>query len=374
MFKRFLCTLLTAAMLISVTACSSENGVTEDTGAQGSEAEITDTEMTEAGNQATEAAKTGDTKDTEAASCETTMTKIVCTIYPEYDWVREIIKGHESSFEVSLLMDKGTDLHSYQPTVEDISLISRSDIFIYVGGESDEWVEDALENTSNQNLTALNLMGILGDAAKEEELVEGMQGEEEPEVEEVTSGTDVEEEVEYDEHVWLSLRNARTFVKEIANAIAEKDPECADDVISNAEAYGEMLNKLDNQYMQMVDDVAGDTLIFGDRFPFRYMVDDYGLNYYAAFVGCSAETEASFETVAFLAEKLNEVGTKSVMVIEGSDGKIANTIIQTAGAKDCSVLTLDSLQSYQVKYTDEDKTYLQAMMGNMEVLRKALDY
>ncbi len=373
MFKRLIGILLTGAMIFSLSACSSGTNVTETTGAKSSE-----TETTEAGKSDTEVTDTEATESGVTESSETTMTKIVCTIYPEYDWVKEIIKGHESAFEVSLLMDKGTDLHSFQPTVADISLISQSDIFIYVGGESDKWAEDALKNTGNPNQKALSLMQILGDYAKEEEVKEGMEAEEEeaeeaPE-EELTTGTDGEEEVEYDEHVWLSLRNAKTFVSEIADSVAEKNPEISDDIRSNAEAYNEMLNKLDNQYMQMVDDVAGDTLIFGDRFPFRYMVDDYGLNYYAAFVGCSAETEASFETVAFLAEKLNEVGTKSVMVIEGSDGKIANTIIQTAGAKDCSVLTLDSLQSYQVKYTDEDKTYLQAMMGNMEVLRKALDY
>ena len=371
--KNFICLLLTAVMLISLTACSQSSGGTEKTETTGTETSESGASSTEAGDSDTEASTKDGSVTEDTGTGNTGATKIVCTIFPEYDWVKEIIKGHESDFELTLLMDKGTDFHSFQPTVADISLISECDIFIYVGGESDEWAEEALKNAGNPNLKALNLMEILGDAAKEEELKEGMESEEEEEDEDSSTGTDGEE-VEYDEHVWLSLRNAKTFVEEISNTIAEKDEDIADDILMNAEAYREMLNKLDNQYMQAVDDASGDTLIFGDRFPFRYLVDDYGLNYYAAFIGCSAETEASFETVAFLAEKVKEIGVKNVIVLENSDTKIADTIIQTSGVSDCSTLVMNSLQSYQLTYTDADETYLGIMTDNLAVLRQALDY
>ena len=294
--------------------------------------------------------------------------QIVATIFPEYDWVQNILGDDPAHAEVTLLLDNGVDLHSYQPTAEDILKISACDLFIYVGGESDSWVEDALQEAANKDMVVINLLDALGDQAKEEELVEGMEGEEEESAEE----EEEEEGPEYDEHVWLSLRNAAALVDIIAEALQSIDADNAEIYKENAGAYIEKLNALDAEYEAAVADADTTTLLFGDRFPFRYLVDDYGLSYYAAFVGCSAETEASFETVTFLARKVDELSLSAVITIEGNDHKIAETIIQNTAAKDQQILTLDSLQSVTAEEVQSGASYLSIMESNLEVLKQAL--
>lgn len=286
--------------------------------------------------------------------------QVVATIFPEYDWVRQIV-GESENVELTLLLDKGTDLHSYQPSADDMVKIATSDLFIYVGGESDDWVDDALESAGNPDRQVINLLETLGDAVKEEEIVEGMQAEAEE-----------EEESAYDEHVWLSLKNAEICCAAIADALASLDAENADTYAANAKAYIAQLTALDEAYAAAVSAAPVKTLLFGDRFPFRYLTDDYGLDYYAAFVGCSAETEASFETVVFLAGKVDELGLKHVMQIESGDGRIAQTIIQSTQAKSADVLTLDSLQSTTAQDVAAGKTYLGLMEENLNVLKQAL--
>ena len=291
--------------------------------------------------------------------------KIVATIFPEYDWVVNILGDNPGNADVTLLLDKGVDLHSYQPTAADILTVSTCDVFIYVGGESDEWVEDVFKEAVNKDMTVINLLDVLGDSVKEEEIAEGMQAEEE-ETEETS------EETEYDEHVWLSLKNASVFVKSISEAVQSKDPEHADVYKTNAEAYTDKLNNLDLQYRTAVSEAKGNTLLFGDRFPFRYLTDDYNLTYYAAFAGCSAETEASFETITFLAGKMDELSLPAVMTIEGSDGKIAETIIRNTKDKNQKILTMDSMQAATKKDVESGMTYLSVMEKNLEVLKEAL--
>ena len=295
-----------------------------------------------------------------------TKLQIVTTIFPEYDWVMNVLGDNPADAEVTLLLDNGVDLHSFQPTAEDILKVSTCDVFIYVGGESDSWVEDALKEAENGNMVVINLLEALGDSVKEEELVEGMQGEEEEEEE------GEEEEIEYDEHVWLSLQNASVLVNSISDALEKADPENAGVYEKNASAYIAQINALDEEYKAAVAEGGKDTLLFGDRFPFRYLVDDYNLNYYAAFVGCSAETEASFETITFLADKLDELGLPAVLTIEGNDQKIAQTIIQNTQTKNQKVLTLDSMQSVTAKDVEKGVTYLSVMESNLEVLKEAL--
>lgn len=290
---------------------------------------------------------------------------VVATIFPEYDWVMQILGDRAQNADVTMLLDNGVDLHSFQPTAKDIVTISNCDVFIYVGGESDEWVEDALAEAVNKDMVVVNLLETLGDAAKEEEIVEGMEAGEEEE------GEEGEEEAEYDEHVWLSLRNAQILTQAIADALAEVDTENGNVYQANASAYNEKLAALDAQYRQMAEAADCKTVLFGDRFPFRYMVDDYGIDYYAAFVGCSAETEASFETIAFLANRLNELGLKHVMTLEGNDGKLAQTVISTAG-NNADILTMDSMQSCTTKDVKAGVTYLSIMEKNLEVLTQAL--
>lgn len=289
---------------------------------------------------------------------------IVATIFPEYDWVRQIAGDRAENMDITLLLDNGVDLHSYQSTADDIIKISNCDMFIYVGGESDEWVHDALKEAVNKDMVVINLLDVLGNTVKEEEIVPGMEAEEEDE--------DEEDETEYDEHVWLSLKNASVLCRYIADKLCELDPSHEAIYSQNVNAYVEKLNALDAEYQSVVEQAPVKTVLFGDRFPFRYLVDDYGLSYYAAFVGCSAETEASFETIIFLANRVDELGLHAILQIESSDGSIARTVRDNTKTKDQSILTMDSLQSATSKDAANGVTYLSVMEENLSVLKDAL--
>ena len=294
-----------------------------------------------------------------------TKLSIVTTIFPEYDWVRQILGENQANVDLTMLLDKGVDLHSYQPSADDMVKVSKCDLFIYVGGESDTWVDDALKSAQNKNMKVINLLDVLGNSVKEEEQVEGMQAEEEEEEGE-------EEGPEYDEHVWLSLKNAKTLCSSIADVLCEIDSKNADVYKKNLNEYTKNLDALDKEYQQAVNGAKYDTLVFGDRFPFRYMVDDYSLKYYAAFVGCSAETEASFETIKFLANKVDELGVTTVLTIEDPKHKIAQTVVENTKEKNQGVLTLDSMQSTTSDDVKKGTTYFSIMENNLNVLQEAL--
>ena len=285
---------------------------------------------------------------------------VVATIFPEYDWVRNILGDRTADTELTLLMDSGVDMHSFQPSADDIIKIASCDLFIYVGGESDAWVEDALREAVNPDMVVLDLLDVLGTAAKEEAILEGMEAEE-------------EEEAAYDEHIWLSLKNAQTLCTAIADTLAELDPENAAVYAENSASYIKSLAALDTAYQATVDAAARRTMLFADRFPFRYLADDYGLSCYAAFPGCSAETEASFETIAFLSGKVDELALPVVLTIEGSDRRIAETIIENTAGKDQQILSLDSMQGITSADIDAGKTYLSIMEHNLEILSAALN-
>ena len=470
---------------------------------------------------------------------------VVCTIFPEYDWVKEIIGDHADNVDLTYLLDSGIDLHNYQPTADDIMKITSCDLFVYVGGESDEWVEDALANASNPDMKVINLMDVLGDSAKVEELKEGMQEDEhehehehktdfddsevkdrtlaewdgswqstypllldgsldevwehkaedddtmtaeeykkkyttayetdavtinikapeveyvtadktikadyeysgfyirtkddgskqarykfekksgdddaakyivfsdhniepsEPEhfhlysgndgfdtlveegthfptyypaelsaediVEEMTGGHDhshdhEEGEEEYDEHVWLSVKNAKVLCAEIEKNLEAIDPANASDYKANLDSYISKLTDLDNSFQTLVDGAAVKTLVFGDRFPFRYFVDDYGFDYFAAFIGCSAESEASFETIKFLSDKVKELSCDTVFTLENSNKDIANAIISNSGNKNIKIAELNSLQSVSKSDISSGASYISLMQKNYDVL------
>lgn len=501
--------------------------------------------------------------------------KVVTTIFPEYDWVKQIVGEKADNVELTLLLNNGVDLHSYSPSVKDIAKISEADIFIYVGGDSDEWVDEVLENVKNKNIKVINLVEVLGDKVKNEEVVEGMEhhhdhedghhhhhdehghdhhdehehhhehsheaahshpaeihehdikdrtlaefngewqslypilvsgeleeyvehqaeekGKSEKEMQKEieakwncgvklvkVSGNKItltyddgksvsgnysyagyavkkndegkitnvrykfessdknapkyvmfndhgfapaenvahfhfyfgnngfeefmdskvnsyfvdsklsahecedlllghnhdehhhHEEEEKDEHVWLSLRFAKILCAEICEALCEKDSANAETYKKNLAAYNAKLSALDEKYVAAVESARIKTVLFGDRFPFRYLVDDYNLKYYAAFAGCSAESEASFKTIVFLSEKVNELGLQSVCQIESGNGKIAKTIISNSKNKKAKVLTFDSLQSTTAKQIKKGATYYGAMEKNLEILKEAL--
>ena len=485
----------------------------------------------------TTAAATAAQAQTEAPA--KTKISVVTTIFPEYDWVREILGDKADNAEIALLLDNGVDLHSYQPTADDIIKISDCDLFVYVGGESDEWVDEALKNATNKDMKVINLLDVLKDTVKTEEAKPGMQAEEghnhgyshfddsdvqdrtlfdwdgdwqsvypylqegildevmkrkaengskpmeeyrayyetgyKTDVSQITidaesrtmcfvkngvavkatyeykgyqiydyasgsrgvryffeatggdadapkfvqfsdhgigpgkaahfhiysgndgfdalsqemdnwptyyptdmSGNEIKEDMleheekEYDEHVWLSLKNAEALVGAISNALQELDPDSKDTYAANADAYVQKLSALDAEYRKAVSAGTYKTVLFGDRFPFRYLADDYGLNYYAAFAGCSAESEASFETISFLAKKVDELKLPCVLIIEGAQHKIAETIVKNTAEKNQKVLTMDSMQSTTSQDVANGTTYLSVMEKNLDVLKEAL--
>ena len=321
---------------------------------------------------------------------------IVCTTFPQYDWVKNILGEEAEHFNVTLLLDNGVDMHSYQPAVKDIATAGSSDLFIYVGGESDTWVEDALKEAKNKDLKAINLMETLDNFVKEEEVVEGMQEERESlghshekpskEKQEQTQKESHEnsqeingqkeaadEEPEYDEHIWLSIRNAEIMVKNIEKAIEQLDSDNAKVYQNNAENYIKKLDTLDKQYANTIQNAKYKAILFGDRFPFRYMADDYDLKYYAAFAGCSAETMAGFETVTFLAKKADELRLPVILTIENSDGRIAEAVKSNTTKKNQKILAMNSLQSVTKEQIADGITYLQVMQENLSVLSEALN-
>ena len=372
-FSLFKCASVMCASLLFLTGCATSNSTNSSTSAS---VEASGESLDQSSSVA------------EDAKDPNKKISIVTTIFPEYDWVREIVGNHADKFEITYLMNKGVDLHSYQASAEDIAKVSSADLFIYVGGESDTWAEDAIAEATNKDMKVINLLNSLGSDVKEEEVVEGMAAEDEHDHDHSEEAKDHDhseedkdhdhdhdhdhakegEEVEYDEHVWLSLKNAQKLVMDIEADIQSLDPDNA----ANAQAYVKKLEELDKEYQKAVDESSVKYILVGDRFPFRYLVDDYGLKYSAAFVGCSAETEASFDTITFLAGKLDELGLKNVVTIENSNQKIAKTIIENTKNKDQGLLVLNSLQSVSQKDIDGGLTYLSVMKDNLEVLKKAL--
>lgn len=268
--------------------------------------------------------------------------KIVSTIFPAYDWVREILGEETDGVALSLLVKNGVDLHSYQPSAEDIVTISDCDVFLYVGGESDAWVQDALSASGKEDRVEIDLLEVL------------------------------EDDPEMDEHVWLSLENAEILCTHIEEKLALLCPEQAGTYAANLTAYMEKLHALDEQYRQMVEEAPRDTLVFGDRFPFRYLFDDYGIECHAAFTGCSAEAEVSFDTVISLAQKIDALQLPYVLVSETSDQTLAQTIIQSTKEKNQKILVLDSMQSVTEEQIDTGVTYFSVMEENLDVLGSAL--
>ena len=334
--------------------------------------ESTGSSEAESGSSVTESSSAA-----ESNSEETKKLSIVTTIFPAYDWVKQVV-GDNKNVEISFLIDKGVDLHSYQASAADIAKITDSDLFVYVGGESDDWAEDIIKE--NPNLKYINMVDSIGEAALAEELVEGMQDEEEHDHEgeehaheegehahEEGEHEDGEEEI--DEHVWLSIKNAETIVSAIEAKLAEIDPDNKAEYEKNANDYLAKLDELDKEYKDTLSSIQNKTIIVGDRFPFRYLVNEYGIKYYAAFKGCDAGSEASFETVKFLANKMDELNMSDIFIIDGSKGDLAKTIVDNTKDKNAKVLVLDSMQSTK---SSDNASYLDIMKKNLEVLKEVL--
>ena len=324
---------------------------------------------------------TGSVTASESTNQNKKTIKVVSTIFPIYDIVRNVVP--DENYELTLLLDSGIDIHNFSPTAKDILKIGEADLFIHIGGESDKWVDRTIESSQNKQIKTVNLMNELAAFVKEEEIVEGMQHEHEEHEDETHDEHEGEtheegeehehEEHENDEHIWLSIRNVKEMTRAIAKKLIEIDSENQNKIQENANAFIEKLDALDKKYVEVSQNKKYDTILFGDRFPFRYLVDDYGLKYFAAFSGCSAEAEASFETVAFLANKLDELNLKHICALKGAEPRIAKTIVTTSKNKDRGIVLFNSMEGITNVNDAENTNYIKIMEENLEALKSAIN-
>ena len=300
---------------------------------------------------------------------------IVSTIFPPYDWVREIAGEYIDNFNLSFLTDGGVDLHNFQPSVSDVARISTADMFIYVGGHSDLWVADVLSNAVNPNMIVVNLMDVLGDAVSHHHHGHDCDHDHHHHDHDCDHDHDHHHDQiscgEYDEHVWLSLSFAKTLTAAISDALIMLAPANEDAFRDSLNTYIGKLWTLNAEYEAAVAAASKDTVLFADRFPFYYLLRDYGISHYAAFPGCHAETEASFTTIAFLIERVNDLGLHTILVTESADQSIARTIARDSD-NDPQTLVLNSLQSVSARDAQDGVTYLSIMRENLYVLKQAL--
>ena len=312
---------------------------------------------------------TGRAEDASEKAQDDGRISVVTTIFPQYDFVRQIAGD---SVDLKMLLKPGEETHSYEPTPQDIIAIQNSDIFIYVGGENDAWVEDILDSMPDAGMRTLKLIDCVDTV--EEEHVEGMQ--EQPghsHEEEEYHGDETEEAHsvhEIDEHVWTSPVNASAIVDEIKELLAQTDPENRQRYEENAEAYEAELAALDAAFREVVDNAGRRLVIFGDRFPFRYYADEYGLDYYAAFPGCASDTEPSAAVMAFLINKVAEEKVPAVLKMELSNENIANAIAEATGTE---VRTFYSCHNLTAEEFENGETYLSMMQKNVETLKEVLN-
>ena len=278
--------------------------------------------------------------------------KIISSSFVGYDFVRAI-SGNDS--DVSMLLKPGAEAHSFEPTPEDIIDIKNADLFIYTGGESEIWIKKLLENNEIPKEKTLRLMDFI--ELKKEETPKG------------SEESENDDNDEYDEHIWTSLTNAKIILTEIKNKLISLYPEKEQLFEENYKNYFERLEKIDKEIKKVVSKSDKNELIFGDRFPFRYFVDEYDLKYYAAFPGCSEQTEASSNTISLLVKEAKEKDIHVVLKIELTSDKLAKTIADELNAK---VLELNSAHNISQTDFENGKTFADIFEENVEVLREAL--
>ena len=296
---------------------------------------------------------------------ESPQINVMTTVFSGYDFVRQITGGKA---RITLLLPPGTESHSYEPTPQDIVRIQSSDVFVYVGGENEAWVDRMLSVMDTANMRLVAMMDCVD--VVQAEIVEGMEaGEHGHGDEHEDEGEQKDDGPEYDEHVWTSPKNAKRIVQKLCDALAEADPENAGAYRLNTAAYLDQLDALDAAFQEVVGQAVRKTVVFGDRFPFRYLADAYGLTYSAAFPGCSTETEPSFRTVAFLIDKVQAEGIPVVFHIELSNEKMADVICEATGAQK---LLLHACHNITKDDFDRGATYLELMTRNVAALKEAL--
>ncbi|MGL6201846.1 MAG: metal ABC transporter substrate-binding protein [Lachnospiraceae bacterium] len=340
--KRIILTIFTVALAtVMLFGCGKSSETTEDTN-------NTDTNT-----------------DSQSDSSETEGLNVVTTLFYQYDFAKQIAGDNGN---VELLLRPGQESHSYEPTPQDIIAIQEADLFIYNGTVSETWVEKVLEGMDTDKVTVLSMMDYVD--VKEEEIVEGMEDDEEHDEDEADADHEEEEEVEYDEHIWTSPVIAQDLLAVIAETMEGLDADNKDVYAANADSYKTQLQDLDAQFKEVVDNAQRKTIVFGDRFPLRYFVDEYGLSYYAAFPGCSTETEPSPATIAFLTNEIKEEAIPVVYYLELSNETIADTLCENTGAKK---LEFHSCHNVTQEEMDDGETYITLMERNVEALRQGLE-
>lgn len=294
---------------------------------------------------------------------------VVCTVFPIYDWAKNII-GETEGVELSLLVSNGTDLHSYQPTAADIIAITDCDLLICLGGTSDAWIEEALSQKPSDTRRVIRLDELQGVTLRhisQDSLASECDGED------CDDGHDHDHDhAQVDEHLWLSLRNAKASVLAIADELSALDTENSDAYKENAAAYADKLSVLDGKYAELAESADSPYVLFADRFPFVYLMDDHKIGYTAAFSGCTTDTDASPDTIIRLASAANKNKLKYLIVTESSDRSLANSVIRATDSKDQTVLVMDSMQSVTEDAIKNGVSYLSVMESNLGVLTTAL--
>lgn len=293
---------------------------------------------------------------------------IVCTAFPQYDWIKNITAGAEN-VNLTLLCDNGTDMHSFQPSAKDILLINTCDIVVAVGGISDEWILDSADN--NPDSVKISLLACLGDNVIEELHFDGHAHDDNnthyDNLHEHTSADNA------DEHVWMSVSNAIYLTEEICEIFCTKDAPNSELYKANTENYINKLNDLHNEYLECVDKSQKNAVVVADRFPFAYMMHTYDLEAFAAFPGCSSDTDATFDTIISLASKVDEYGVSCVAVTESSDYKTAKAVIENTAFKTAEIVVIDSMQSVTENDIENGTTYISVMTDNLSALEKLLN-
>lgn len=282
---------------------------------------------------------------------------VVTSMFPQYDFARAVT-GDKS--DLTMLLKPGSESHSYEPTPKDMKKIQDADLFIYTGGENDVWADTLLESLGTKAPHTLKLLELVD--AVEEEIIEGMTAEDEEEHD--------EDESELDEHVWTSPLNAIKIVHAVCDEVCKIDEANASFYKANASAYISQIEKLDEQFSSITQNAKRNVIVFGDRFPLRYFADTYGLSYYAAFPGCATDVEASAATIKFLINKVKNENIPVVFTIEFSNGKIADTLCESTGARKLEFHSCHNVSADDLK---KGETYVSIMQRNVSALEAALN-
>ena len=295
-------------------------------------------------------------ESTDSAVAESDKKSIVCTIFPQYDWIRVILGDKVSDYNITLLSDKGVDMHSFQPTASDMKKIGECALFVYVGDKSETWVSGVKSSVGTDSTKFVGLSEILeGSLTEEGEAVEA----------------DEDDGDTYDEHVWLSLKNAEKCCLYLANVLGEIDPDNKDTYSDNVKKYVLELAALDGEYSKAVSSANKNTVIVADRNPFVYLFNDYNIKYYAAFNGCSSDTEASFKTITTLAAAADDIDAGALIVTESTDSTVATSVISGMAKSGCTSVVMNSMQSIKAEEALVT-SYMSIMKSNLNSLKTAL--